>query len=360
MRLVRARARVSAFRLSAAALSAGLVLSACHVPGTSAAGGSSGGGQTVTVAVVPGLDPSIGNAPLYVADAPGGFFSQHDLHVNIKSYTSLQAVKEAMQNGGAQIAVGDYTDFLYEQASKGLPLKLIADGYDAAASTTEILTLPGSNITKPQQLVNKKVATPLPQLAPTNASVTSPSNPQSKKISNPYDIETLMAESVLQSDGVSFTSVRWQPTPAGQMINELKTGKVSAILVSEPYVFQAESTLGAQVVVDAGSGVASGLPQSGYFASSSYASTNPAAVSAFRAALLQAQADAATRGPVQGVLTTAAQMTPAQVQADDAALVTLGTYPTALSVGQVQRVSQLMFEAGMTTSPVSINAMVDR
>ncbi|HEY2550814.1 MAG TPA: ABC transporter substrate-binding protein [Streptosporangiaceae bacterium] len=354
MRLVRARARVSAFRLGAAALSAGLALSACHVPGTSAGSGSSGGGQTITVAVVPGLDPSIGNAPLYLANSPGGFFSQHDLHVNIKSYSSLQAVKTALQNGGAQIAAGDYTDFLYEQASKGLPLKLIADGYDAAPSTTEILTLPGSKITKPLDLVNKKVATPLPQLAPTDAS-----RGDNRKINNPYGIETLMAESVLQSDGVSFTSVRWQPTRASEMISDLKTGKVSAILVSEPYVFQAESQLGAQVVVDAGSGVASGLPQSGYFASSSFASTNPAAVSAFRTALLQAQADAATRGPVQGVLTTAAHMTTAQIHANDAALVTLGTYPTALSVGQVQRVSQLMFEAGMTTSPVSIGAMVD-
>jgi ABC-type nitrate/sulfonate/bicarbonate transport system substrate-binding protein len=350
MRLVRARARVSAFRLGAAALSAGLVLSACHVPGTSSAGGSSGGGQTVTVAVVPSLDPSIGNAPLYVADQPGGFFSQHDLHVNIQTYKSLQAVKEALQSGSAQIAVGDYTDFLYEQqAANGISLKLIADGYDAAASTTELLTLPGSKITTPQDLVNKKVATPLPQLVPTDAN-----KPSSNTINNPYDIETLMAESVLQSDGVSFTSVRWQPTAAASMISELRTGKVSAILAGEPYVFQAESQLGAQAVVDVGSGVASGLPQSGYFVLSKYASANPGAVSAFKAALLQAQADASTRGPVQAVLTTSAQ-----VSAQDAALVTLGTYPTSLSVGQVQRVSQLMFEAGMTTSPVTIASMLN-
>jgi ABC-type nitrate/sulfonate/bicarbonate transport system substrate-binding protein len=354
MRLVRARARVSAFRLGAAALSAGLVLSACHVPGTSAAGGSSGGGQTVTVAVVPSLAPSIGNAPLYVAASPGGFFSQHDLHVNIKQYANLQQVKAALQNGSAQIAVGDYTDFLYEQqlfaqkAAGGLSLKLIADGYDAAPSTTEVLTLPGSKITSPQDLVNKKVATPLPQLVPTDASQ------GSSRINNPYDIETLMAESVLQSDGVSFTSVRWQPTAAKDLIPELQSGKVSAILATEPFVFQAESLLGAQVVVDAGSGVASGLPQSGYFALSSYAHAFPAAVSAFKAALLQAQADATTRGPVQAVLKQSAQITTA-----DTALVTLGSYPTSLSVGQVQRVSQLMFEAGMTTSPVSITSMLN-
>jgi ABC-type nitrate/sulfonate/bicarbonate transport system substrate-binding protein len=356
MRLVRARARVSAFRLGAAVLSAGLVLSACHVPGTSAAGGSSGGGQTVTVAVVPSLAPSIGNAPLYVAASPGGFFSQHDLHVNIKTYANLQQVKAALQNGSAQIAVGDYTDFLYEQqlfaqkAANGLSLKLIADGYDAAPSTTEVLTLPGSKITSPQDLVNKKVATPLPQLVPTDASL----GKSSSRINNPYDIETLMAESVLQSDGVSFTSVRWRPTAAQDMIGELRTGKVSAILATEPYVFEAESKLGAQVVVDAGSGVASGLPQSGYFALSSYAHAFPAAVSAFRAALLQAQADATTRGPVQSMLHQSADISVA-----DAALVTLGSYPTSLSVGQVQRVSQLMFEAGMTTSPVGITSMLN-
>jgi NitT/TauT family transport system substrate-binding protein len=41
---------------------------------------------------------------------------------------------------------------------------------------------------------------------------------------------------------------------------------------------------------------------------------------------------------------------------DDAALVTLGTYPTSLNAGQVQRVAALMYDAGMTSGEVVVNS----
>jgi hypothetical protein len=42
---------------------------------------------------------------------------------------------------------------------------------------------------------------------------------------------------------------------------------------------------------------------------------------------------------------------------DNSALVTLGTYPISLNVGQVQRVASLMYDSGMINLPVSVNAM---
>jgi len=155
---------------------------------------------------------------------------------------------------------------------------------------------------------------------------------------------------VLESDNVSPTAVNWTPIPPSAMIGELRSGKVSAILAPEPYVFEAEAELGAQEVLDACSGVTAGLPLSGYFSKASY--DNSAALARFRTALLQAQADSGMRGPLQAVLPSAAG-----ISAQDAALVTLGTYPTSLSVGQVQRVAQLMFEAGMIGSTVSVRQL---
>ncbi len=128
---------------------------------------------------------------------------------------------------------------------------------------------------------------------------------------------------------------------------------MDAILVPEPYVFEAESQLGAQELLDACSGAATGLPLSGYFSLDRFRDTNSAALDAFRGGLQQAQADAAMRGPVQAVLPSATDTT-----TQDAALVTLGTYPTSLSVGQVQRVAQLMFDSGMIGSTVNINRLV--
>ena len=71
---------------------------------------------------------------------------------------------QALGNGGVDIAVGDYADFFYEQATNMASLHLVADGYDAAAGVMEVLSLPSSNITTPQGLEHKVVATPEPQL----------------------------------------------------------------------------------------------------------------------------------------------------------------------------------------------------
>jgi NitT/TauT family transport system substrate-binding protein len=330
MRLTWARVRVSALRIAPVVLSAALA-SGCHVPGTSAVGS-----EPITVAVGPGID----SAPLRVA-VRDGLFQQRGLHVTVEDYTSLGAEFQAITSGQAQIAVGDYTGFLYEQAIGRASLRLIADGYDAAANSVAILTLPGSGITAPQQLQGQPggVATPPAQMIPYSATV-------------PYNIQTLTAEEVLQNDGVSPSSVTWTQMQAQDLIGALRSGQVKAILVTQPYILEAEEQLGAVEVVDASSGVTSGLPLSGYFSLASYAHANPSAVQAFQGALHQAQSDCAQRGPVQAVLSQLTGMS-----TGDAAQVTLGTYPTSLNVGQVQRVATLMYDSGMIRNPVSVRAL---
>src|SRR6202012_473063 len=161
---------------------------------------------------------------------------------------------QGLTSGQAQIAAGDYTSFFYAEATGRTPLKLIADGEDGAAGSIAILTLPNSGITTPQQLSGQPggVATLPAQVIPYSATV-------------PFDIQTLAAEEVLQNDGVSPSSVTWTQTPAKDMIAALRSGRVKAILATEPYILQAEEQLGAVEVVDASSGGTSGIPLSGDF-----------------------------------------------------------------------------------------------
>jgi NitT/TauT family transport system substrate-binding protein len=332
MRLVQVRSWFSAPRIALALLSVVLLVSGCEASGTAA---SSSGNSPITVAVVPGID----NAPLRVA-AQDGLFRSHGLDVTIVNYKSLSPAVQALRAGRANIVAGDYADLFYDEASGRAKLRLIADGYDAVPNLTQILTLPGSGITKPQDLENKTVATPVPQ------EITDSGNA-------PNSMEALAAQSVLQSDGVSPSSVTWKPTPAQDMISELNRGKVSAILVTEPYIFEAESQLGATGVLDAYSGVTAGLPLSGYFSLSSYARTDAATVTEFKAALAEAQAASGMRGPVEQVLTTSTGMS-----AEDAAMTTIGVYPTFLSVGQLQRVAQLMYDAGMIDNSLNVSRMI--
>ncbi len=89
-------------------------------------------------------------------------------------------------------------------------------------------------------------------------------------------------------------------------------------------------------MLDACSGSTAGLPLLGYVAMNAWVRENPAAVADFQAALAKAQADASMTGQVQGVLPSAAG-----ISAQEADLITLGTYPTSTSVPDLQAVVRL-------------------
>jgi NitT/TauT family transport system substrate-binding protein len=346
MRLAPARARtwhgtrlLRRFRPAATAAFAGVLLAGCGALGGGSTSLSGSSSSTITVAAIPG----IGNAPLFIA-AKDGLFSQHGLTVTIKKYTSLTKEIDDLNSGQVDIAAGDYTGF-FNQFNQPKPsdLRVVADGYDAVPSVMEVLTLPGSKITTPADLENQTVATPLPQGI---------SLPKNVAPVQPYNIETLATQSVLRNDGASTSSITWDPMAASSEVSALANHSVGAIVVTEPYIFEAESRLGAIALLDSCSGVTSGLPLLGYFTTKAYASAHPATADAFRAALLQAQGNAAVRGPVQSALTSTAGISSA-----DAPLITLGTYPTFFSVGQVQRVADLMYDAGMLTNHLSVRSL---
>jgi NitT/TauT family transport system substrate-binding protein len=304
----------------------------CHV--TSLPSSAALGGGHLTVAVVPGID----TAPLTIA-AEEGLFAQHGVAVTTKDFPSVAAAYAALQRGTADIAAGDYTSFFYAISTGRASLKLIADGYDAAVGTIQLLALPESGISSPQALAGKVVATPGAQVAPYQSGF-------------PYSIQTLAGESVLQSDGVNPADVSWREVAEDQMIGALKNHQVSAILVSDPLIIQAETQLGAVEVLDACSGVTANLPLSGYFSTRLYASRHGGALHAFQAALSSAQAAAGQRSSVQPVLRGQ------HLTTLEAALVNIGRYPTFVNIGQVQRVANLMYESGMITSPISVRGLL--
>lgn len=345
MRLVHVDARPSRFitlirrfRPTAALLSAGLMLAGCGVLGGASGAEVSGGGQTLTVAAVPGVD----DAPLYVARKEG-LFQQHGLKVTIRNYQTVKQEIAALNQGQADIAAGDYANFFYAASHGKLQdLRLIADGYDAAPSVVEVLTRAGSPISSPQQLAGKTIATPEPQAIPLSSTT-------------PYSLEMMATEAVLRNDGISASSITWVPMPEQQMVGALKNRKVDAILVTEPYILQAQTQLGAVPVLDSCSGVTAALPLLGYFGLDAYTGKHTQAVQAFKAAMARAQTAAALRGPVQTTLVSSMDMTK-----QDAALLTLGDYPTFLNTSQVQRVADLMYDAGMINSPLAVRALLTK
>jgi NitT/TauT family transport system substrate-binding protein len=327
-----------------------LLAGVCGVSLLAAAGcgSTSGAGSTVsttvTIAAVPGVD----DAALYLAQKDGLFAAEGLEHVQIKSYKTQTEVLNALTSAQADIAASDYGNlFVTETRQAPDPkkplLRILADGYDATAGVLEVLTLPGSNITSPLSLANKQVG------LPSNDYISSP-----LAGSDAPSLDAAAATNVLSDYlGNEADSVTWEQMSQSQELTELKQKKVQAILVSEPYIYQAESRLGAVEVLDACSGSTAGLPLLGYAAMNAWVRENPGAVADFQAALAKAQAEAAVTGKVQGVLPGATGIT-----AQEADLITTGSYPTTTSLANLQAVVRLLNNYGMLNYAPAVRPMV--
>jgi NitT/TauT family transport system substrate-binding protein len=288
----------------------------------------------ITVAAEPGVD----DAPLYIA-YQDGLFAQAGVKVTIKTFGSAAGALTALRSGKADIGFGDYVDYFHSQdLQKGL--LAVADGYDAAPGVVEVLSLPHSGIDTPGVLANKIIGTAEPQGIQTRTGI-------------PYSIATVATQSVLANDGVNTAHVTWKPMPPQDLIDALQDRQVNAILVTEPYIYEAEAKLGAIEVLDSCSGATANLPLAGYFTTKSFDRQNPQAVQDFRSALLSAQAKAVLSGPVDKVLAKFPGMS-----MESATLITVGNYPTSLSPNSLQRVSQLMFNFGVLPKFLQVSSMV--
>jgi NitT/TauT family transport system substrate-binding protein len=300
--------------------------------------------------------PGVGDAPLFIAFQQG-LFRKAGLQVRITNYGNTRSELVALQHGQADVAFGDYADMFYAQAQSqvkgsknGLNLMIVADGYDAVANTMEVLALPPqqgrTGIVTPQDLENKTVGTAPAQVMPTNVR------------GQPYSLDTVATQSVLTNDSVKPSSITWQSSPQYQnpqlLIQALHNHQVDAILATEPAIFEAESQLGAVPVLDSCTGATSNLPLDGYFSTRTFASAHHDKLAAFRTVLYRAQALANNQSqPVRTTLEGSEGMS-----VEDASLLTIGQYPTTVSVNDLQRVISLMFSFNAIPIQPSVKDMI--
>jgi NitT/TauT family transport system substrate-binding protein len=342
----RRRPTLTRLALSVTAGIALLLAAGCSSGGS---GGTSPVAGTITIAAVPSVD----DAPLWLAKERG-LFAAAGLNVQINTVSSDAAAVAEVANGQAQIAASDYGNILAYQANpknSGNLLYLLADGYDAGTGNVEILVRPPSStnlhpITDPAQLTNQTIGIP-DQLtiadhgAPASDSSPTPTVP--KHFPSSLDAVAASAE---MSDFLLDVSlvVHWQPMSEQQELTDLQNGTLKAVLLTQPYVYEAEADFGAIELTDVFSGQTANLPLSGYVAADSWAERNSQAVADFRSALDDAQTQAAMIGPVQQTLRTTLGISQA-----DADMTSLGTYPTSISDLQISRVATLVQSAGVVT-----------
>jgi NitT/TauT family transport system substrate-binding protein len=315
--------RVSCCALAVAA--AALLASSCS--GSSSSNGSSGA-LSITVGALPVVD----DVGAYIA-ADEGIFKQFGLNVTIKPVLSSTVAIPDMKKGTIDIVGGgNYVSFIKLSASDPAnpPFKILAEAATCSSGSFNILALPSSGIQTPADLENKTI-----------------------NLNN--NIQTLMINSVLAADDVKANRVKYVVIPFPQMGAALAAHKVDAISVVEPFLTTAEENDGAQTIVNQCDGPDSSLPLSGYLSTAAWAQQNPVAAQRFQEAMAQAQEVADTdRAVVESTLLKYVKgLTKIQ-----ASTITLEQFPTSLDAKQLNRVSDLMQEAGLITNTVQASSLI--
>jgi NitT/TauT family transport system substrate-binding protein len=316
--------RIAALGISAAALAA--ALAGCT---GSAAGGPSGAAGNGLTHINVGVLPITDDAPVYVA-LQHGLFDAHGLDVTPVVLNSGEQATQEVLSGQLQFTFSNYVTTILAD-SQGAQLRVVADGDQVLPNTNDLMVARNSPIRSVAQLRGKTIAV--------NA------------IGN---IATMMTDSTLRAYGVPVGSVRYKVMPFPDMAAALAAHTVDAAWMAEPFITESGEQTGAEELADTATGPMANFPIAGYAALRSYAKANPTVVAEFTAALVQAQAMAASRSVVQQAIATyISGMTPALVAA-----VQVDQYPTALSQARLQRVSDTMLSAGLLARPFNVSQLL--
>jgi NitT/TauT family transport system substrate-binding protein len=292
---------------------------------------------TLNVGVVPAMD----SAGFFVA-LHEGLFAREGLTINYTPATSSEtAVREQIgKNPTLDISAGNYVSYIQE-AMKGAPIEVIAEGSIMQQGSQVLFTKPGSGITSLAGLEGHTVG------------VNAPSN-----------IDYLLTASVLQENGVRLRDVSFpgSPIPFPTMANVLKSGEIQAAVMPEPFASLGEQNGGLQEVADLNQGATQNFPIEGFVVSKQWAAQNPNTLHRFLAALEAGQDIADTnRAAVEQAFESLKSPQDGQVPPQIAAVMALNTYPIGIDSTRLQRVSDVMYQFNLEpgrTKPFNVSSML--
>jgi NitT/TauT family transport system substrate-binding protein len=309
--------------LTATALCALVLAASCSaLSGNSSDSSNSGGSNpqslekaTIKVGAIAGAS----SASLYIAEDKG-YFKQEGLNVQIKTTSSGAAALTSMEGGGLDITLANDVSGIQAKI-KGIPIKLVFDGPLCSPRTFVISALPNSPIKKLADLKGKKIG-----------------------ISSLKDGISATLKASLAAVNVKASDVTFSAVPYADSEQALKSGSVDATVTSEPYTTEAAEALGARPVADifpAGSAEAN-IPNAGYFSTDKFVQSNPKTLAAFQRAMAKAAAATTNRQTVEAAIHKHQAKVPQSVLD----VMALPAFSTDLDPTRIQRVADLMQEAG--------------
>jgi NitT/TauT family transport system substrate-binding protein len=243
----------------ATALVAGLIALAAGCSSAKPATSASGGVDKITVGVVPVIDV----APLYLGLSKG-FFTQQKLQVSTKVIQSGATIVASVVSSALQVGFSNNTSLLIA-ASKGLPLRVVAAGNQAASGDyAAVFSRTDSGIKTPQDLVGKKIA-----------------------VNSLNNVGPLTINAALEASGVDYKKVSYVEVAFPDMAAALSQKRVDTVWAVEPFVSAIKSGGGAQIVMRPYPLISPHFPVASYFVSTQYQKAHASVVDRFRQAMNQ-------------------------------------------------------------------------
>ena len=291
--------------------------------------GGGANGQLEKTKLRVGAMPIIDSAPVHIA-LQEGYFRQEGLDVELVTIAGASAGVPALVSDDLQYTYGAWVPYFQAQARGVADLALVADCYQIGSGMFMIMVKSGSPITKPTDLVGKKIAT------------------------NTFNtITDLLAKSVLSTNQVDPAQVNFVEVPFPDMQARLQDGSIEAAIMLEPFVTKAQREIGAVPLLDTSVGPTKEFPISGFAATKKFVQENPRTTEAFRRALAKASELAARRDIVEKAVQRYAK-----IDADTASLVKMGTFPTSMDPSRLQRGADLMLQYGMLQQRMDVSSMI--
>jgi NitT/TauT family transport system substrate-binding protein len=303
--------------------------------------------STIVVDEVPTAD----EAGLYIA-LDNGYFAQQGLTVKLNTVDGGELGIPDLQDGKAQLLVGNYVSFILAQikgefgltpaSQKSFNVRIIADGSQMQPGNQAIYVLPGSKFKTLADLVKYHATVGL---------------------NTANNIGQVLFGSLFQENGLNFekgVKQRYEPFagPPGtpNLLSDLGSGKLDAAWLPEPFATIAEESFGAVPLADFDQGALQNFPIGAYIGTAQWVQSHPNTVAAFLRALQEGQEVADTdRGAVETGLERNTVPATTKLQA---ATMTLDTYPLVMDVPVMQRVADAMYEFGVIKKPYDIMNMI--
>ena len=290
----------------------------------------------VIVAVVPAAD----SAGFFVA-LHQGLFTAHGLKVTFKPAVSSATVINAQAASQAatepqsrvDISCGNYVSYLQAQenydegqrsssandAMVAANLDIFAEGSVMDPNAQGLYVLPGSRIRSLADLRGKVIG-----------------------VNAPGNILYLLTASVMSDHGLRVSAAHFAYYPLPEMAAMLKSGKVDAAVLPEPFASQAEQSMGVSLLADLDQGATSAFPVQGCAVTRQWAAQHPKTLAAFRAAFEQGQQIADTsRSAVERAMEALPK--PLAITPVTAAVMALDSYPVGpVDAVRIQRVADVM------------------